>query len=339
MSIEINNESGVEVDEAALAELGRFVLDAHAASTRWPSCRSLLVDADTMAALHQQWMDLPGPDRRDGLPDGRRRRPGRARATRRRRPAPTTARRGACSATSCCAPTVAADQAASAGHSHRGRAAPAVHARHPAPARLRPRRARRGARDVRAAGQLVARVGRGDRPRPDPAPRCPAPAARSATSAVATGTRPTGDRADIVALVVAIVPRPARRRCSPASTRRWPGCRWRGSRSSCARTARAPSALRAIIADRARYTNLLLLLRVTCELTATVLVTIVARVAVRHALAGAAADRRWSWSSSATRSSASARARSAASTPTASRWPAPARCGCSAGCSARWPRC
>ncbi len=36
-------------------------------------------------------------------------------------------------------------------------------------------------------------------------------------------------------------------------------------------------ALRSIVNDRARYTNLLLLLRVTCELTATVLVTIVAR--------------------------------------------------------------
>jgi CBS domain containing-hemolysin-like protein len=36
-------------------------------------------------------------------------------------------------------------------------------------------------------------------------------------------------------------------------------------------------ALRVIVNDRARYTNLLLLLRVTCELTATVLVTIVAR--------------------------------------------------------------
>src|SRR6478672_5109812 len=35
--------------------------------------------------------------------------------------------------------------------------------------------------------------------------------------------------------------------------------------------------LRVIVHDRARYTNLLLLLRVTCELTATVLVTIVAR--------------------------------------------------------------
>jgi CBS domain containing-hemolysin-like protein len=36
-------------------------------------------------------------------------------------------------------------------------------------------------------------------------------------------------------------------------------------------------ALRTIVHDRARYTNLLLLLRVTCELTATALVTIVAR--------------------------------------------------------------
>src|SRR6201989_446047 len=41
--------------------------------------------------------------------------------------------------------------------------------------------------------------------------------------------------------------------------------------------------LRAIVNDRARYTNLLLLLRVTCELTATVLVTIVARAQFGHA--------------------------------------------------------
>jgi CBS domain containing-hemolysin-like protein len=40
---------------------------------------------------------------------------------------------------------------------------------------------------------------------------------------------------------------------------------------------RGAKALRAIVADRARYTNLLLMLRVTCELTATVLATIVAR--------------------------------------------------------------
>jgi CBS domain containing-hemolysin-like protein len=41
--------------------------------------------------------------------------------------------------------------------------------------------------------------------------------------------------------------------------------------------------LRIIVQDRVRYTNLLLLLRVTCELTATVLVTIVARAQFGHA--------------------------------------------------------
>ena len=98
-------------------------------------------------------------------------------------------------------------------------------------------------------------------------------------------------------------------------------------------------ALWTIMADRARYTNLLLLLRLACELTATVLVTIVARVAVRRPLAGAAADRRRHDRHLLRRWSASGRARSAASTSTGSRWPAPARCGCSAGCSTRWPRC
>jgi probable rRNA maturation factor len=60
VSIEVNNESGVAVDEVALTQLGRFVLDAlHIDPLAEVSV--LLVDADTMAALHQQWMDLPGP--------------------------------------------------------------------------------------------------------------------------------------------------------------------------------------------------------------------------------------------------------------------------------------
>jgi probable rRNA maturation factor len=60
MSIEINNESGVEVDERALTQLGRFVLDALRIDPL-AELSVLLVDPDTMAALHQQWMDLPGP--------------------------------------------------------------------------------------------------------------------------------------------------------------------------------------------------------------------------------------------------------------------------------------
>jgi len=60
MSIEINNESGDEVDEAALAALGRFVLDEVGVDPL-ADLSVVIVDTDTMAALHQQWMDLPGP--------------------------------------------------------------------------------------------------------------------------------------------------------------------------------------------------------------------------------------------------------------------------------------
>ncbi len=60
MSIEINNESGTEVDEVALAELGRFVLAAFGVNPL-ADLSVVLVDAESMAALHVQWMDLPGP--------------------------------------------------------------------------------------------------------------------------------------------------------------------------------------------------------------------------------------------------------------------------------------
>jgi probable rRNA maturation factor len=60
LSVEVNNESGVPVDEKALADVGRFVLDALRIDPL-ADVSVLLVDADTMAALHEQWMDLPGP--------------------------------------------------------------------------------------------------------------------------------------------------------------------------------------------------------------------------------------------------------------------------------------
>jgi probable rRNA maturation factor len=58
--IEVNNESGAEVDEAALIELGHFVL---ARTGIHPSAELsvVLLDSGAMAALHEQWMDLPGP--------------------------------------------------------------------------------------------------------------------------------------------------------------------------------------------------------------------------------------------------------------------------------------
>jgi probable rRNA maturation factor len=115
LSVEVNNESGDAVDERALAELGRFVLDALRIDPL-AEVSVLLVDADTMAGLHQQWMDLPGPTDVMAFPmdasDG---------PTERFDPsAPpgTDADPGAAllgDVVLC--PTVAADQAASAGHS------------------------------------------------------------------------------------------------------------------------------------------------------------------------------------------------------------------------------
>ena len=60
MSIEINNESGEDVDEAALAQLGGFVLDQVRVDPL-AELSIVLLDADAMAALHVQWLDLPGP--------------------------------------------------------------------------------------------------------------------------------------------------------------------------------------------------------------------------------------------------------------------------------------
>ncbi|WP_353809812.1 rRNA maturation RNase YbeY [Agromyces sp. SYSU T00194] len=60
MSIEINNESGVEVDEEALQRLVVFALDAlhvHADA----ELAIVLVDEGAMEQLHVQWMDEPGP--------------------------------------------------------------------------------------------------------------------------------------------------------------------------------------------------------------------------------------------------------------------------------------
>lgn len=60
MSIEVNNESGFEVDEAEFAALGRFVLDAMRVHPQ-SELSIIFVDTTVMADLHVQWMDEPGP--------------------------------------------------------------------------------------------------------------------------------------------------------------------------------------------------------------------------------------------------------------------------------------
>jgi len=60
VSIEVSNESGLEVDERGLVDLSRFVLDrlrVHPLA----ELSVLLVDAAAMEALHTQWMDEDGP--------------------------------------------------------------------------------------------------------------------------------------------------------------------------------------------------------------------------------------------------------------------------------------
>jgi probable rRNA maturation factor len=115
LSVEVNNESGVEVDEKALVDLGRFVLDALRIDPL-ADLSVLLVDTDTMAALHQQWMDLPGPTDVMAFPMD----VGEGPAERRDPSAPpgTDARPGeAMLGDVVLCPAVAADQASSAGHS------------------------------------------------------------------------------------------------------------------------------------------------------------------------------------------------------------------------------
>jgi len=60
MSIEINNESGVDVDEAGLQRLAVFALDfLHVHPDA--DLAIVLVDEAAMEQLHVQWMDEPGP--------------------------------------------------------------------------------------------------------------------------------------------------------------------------------------------------------------------------------------------------------------------------------------
>jgi len=60
VSVDINNESGIAVDEDALRELARYVIgqmDVHPLA----DLSMLLVDEAHMTNLHEKWMEEPGP--------------------------------------------------------------------------------------------------------------------------------------------------------------------------------------------------------------------------------------------------------------------------------------
>lgn len=60
MTIEINNESGKEVDEARVLKLATFALD-RLRIHRDADLAIVFVDEPAMEVLHIQWMDEPGP--------------------------------------------------------------------------------------------------------------------------------------------------------------------------------------------------------------------------------------------------------------------------------------
>jgi len=60
MSVELNNESGVPVEEAEIVALARHVLAAMHVHPQ-AELSVVMVDEPAMEQLHVQWMDEPGP--------------------------------------------------------------------------------------------------------------------------------------------------------------------------------------------------------------------------------------------------------------------------------------
>ena len=348
MTIEINNESGVEVDEAALATARPLRARRDARSTRSPSCRSLLVDADAMAALHEQWMDLPGPTDVMAFPmdaaDG---------PLERLDPsAPPRHRRGAgprpCSATSCCARRSPPTRRHRPGHSTESELHLLCthgilhllgydHGDADEEREMFELQARSCSPSGHGRDRRASRSGR----------RCPAPAARSATRRVAAVADPEravtlprehrrrrrARRRDLPGAAR----RPARRASTPRSARVSRGA-GRGVR------ARGPQGREGAAGGRRRP-------RPLHEPAAAAAGDLRAdRDGARHdRRARRSSARDWPVTVLTVRRdgrgllrarSASGRARSAASTRTAVALAgARLRCGCSAGSSARWRRC
>lgn len=60
MTVDLNNESGVEVDENGLISVALFVLDELRIHPQ-AELSVVLVDEATMSAYHERYMNLPGP--------------------------------------------------------------------------------------------------------------------------------------------------------------------------------------------------------------------------------------------------------------------------------------
>ena len=115
MSIDIANESGVDVDEADLAAVARFTLDQMRIHPL-AELSVLLVDTPTMTGLHERWMGEPGPTDVLAFPMDELRPPHQAGARTDRGPAAEPEPPPGLLGDVVLCPPVAADQAGAAGH-------------------------------------------------------------------------------------------------------------------------------------------------------------------------------------------------------------------------------
>ncbi|MBB5933040.1 rRNA maturation RNase YbeY [Streptomyces zagrosensis] len=60
MAIDVNNESGTDIDEQAVLDVARYAL-ARMRIHPLAELSIIVIDADAMEQLHLQWMELPGP--------------------------------------------------------------------------------------------------------------------------------------------------------------------------------------------------------------------------------------------------------------------------------------
>src|SRR5574340_1365512 len=60
VSIEVSNESGIDVSEVELISVARFVLTKMGVNPG-AELSMVLLDTSAMADLHMRWLDLPGP--------------------------------------------------------------------------------------------------------------------------------------------------------------------------------------------------------------------------------------------------------------------------------------
>ena len=194
------------------------------------------VDEATIAELNEQWMEKEGPTDVLAFPMDELR-PGLVNEE---------PEEGVLGDLVLC-PAVAERQGDDGRPRHRGRDRAADRARHPAPARLRPRRARGAPGDVRAPGRAARRV---------------AAAASTGDLLDDSGCSSRPPPSSLLAGLFSGRRRRARRRSPGPAPRSWSP-----------RAGPARGGWSTLLDDRARYLNTALLLRLLCEIAAIVLVT------------------------------------------------------------------